>query len=57
VAGEHPHRNAMLLESLLDGRERRSSGAARGRGTAMVAATGKLRALGFLSEDGGCGLG
>jgi hypothetical protein len=57
ATGEHPYRNVMLLESLLDGGERWSGGAASGRGTAMAAAAGKLLALRFLSKGGGCSLG
>jgi hypothetical protein len=50
MAGEHPHRNAKLLECLLDGGERRSGGAASGRSTAMAAAE-ELGALGFLGRE------
>jgi hypothetical protein len=45
VAGEHPHRNAKLLECLLDGGERRNGSAASVRSSALAAVTGKLRAL------------
>jgi hypothetical protein len=45
TGGRASHHNVKLLECLLDGGERRNGGAASGRSTAMVAATGKLRAL------------
>jgi hypothetical protein len=56
AAGEHPHRNAKLLQCLLDGGERRNGGTASDRSTAMAAA-GKLRALMVFNEGGGCSLG
>jgi hypothetical protein len=38
AAGEHPHRNAKLMERLLEGGERWSGGAPSGPSTAMAAA-------------------
>jgi hypothetical protein len=54
MAGEHPYPTVVLLRWLAEEKRRRSGGAIGSRSSAMA---GKLRALGFLSEGGGCGLG
>jgi hypothetical protein len=51
VAGEHPHRNAKLLECLLDGGERRNGAAVSGRSTPAMAAAEGLGCLGFLMRE------
>jgi hypothetical protein len=52
AVGENPHRNAELLEHLLD-----SGGASSSRSTVAMVAMEELGCLGFSGEDRGCGMG
>jgi hypothetical protein len=56
AAGEHPHRNAKLLECLLNDGERRSGGAASGR-SAEATTAGKASALRVFRAERGLRLG
>jgi hypothetical protein len=53
TAGEHPYRNAKLLECLLDGRAARTTAAEVRRRRRR----GSFGCLGFLERNSGCGLG